>query len=329
MAFLDAKQDVYKVELTRHGIELLRTGKLDPKFYAFYDDDVLYDVDKSNTTEEQRAAEPRILSSSIIMEPIRNCVGTDRAGGSNDQQRELEIEQYAGQIGSIGKMLPTNDPTEVPRWNLKAVRGKIDLVNSVSYRQDGVLDANDIPQIVLEDAEYRWFFENTSIDVSKIPEERFYKFPDETFVAVVDDYVFVDLQELGVDFEAENFEIELYEIVENYNENYSKPLFFFKKPQSIVDGILLDDEQIVRYDTAALTKDEKLVDYYIDVLGDSEIPDAVFCAYSKSLQQNDKNNIYIQDGGVMSLGSRSCENKSEGLIGQYIIRKETDLGDPC
>ena len=43
MGFFDKKEDVMEIELTPHGRYLLSQGKLMPAFYAFLDDDILYD----------------------------------------------------------------------------------------------------------------------------------------------------------------------------------------------------------------------------------------------------------------------------------------------
>jgi hypothetical protein len=45
MTFFDKKQDVLKIELTPYGRSLLSNGKLMPKYYAFFDDDIIYDID--------------------------------------------------------------------------------------------------------------------------------------------------------------------------------------------------------------------------------------------------------------------------------------------
>ena len=44
MTFFDKKQDVLKIELTPYGRSLLSNGKLMPKYYAFFDDDIVYDI---------------------------------------------------------------------------------------------------------------------------------------------------------------------------------------------------------------------------------------------------------------------------------------------
>jgi len=43
MSFFDSKEEVINVEFTQYGRYLLSKGKFNPRFYAFYDDDVIYD----------------------------------------------------------------------------------------------------------------------------------------------------------------------------------------------------------------------------------------------------------------------------------------------
>lgn len=44
MSFFNKKEEVIDFELTQHGKRLLSIGKLNPVFYSFYDDDIIYDV---------------------------------------------------------------------------------------------------------------------------------------------------------------------------------------------------------------------------------------------------------------------------------------------
>jgi hypothetical protein len=52
MEFFDRKEDVIDIELTQYGKHLLSLGKFKPAEYAFYDDDVLYDVKYSAISDE-------------------------------------------------------------------------------------------------------------------------------------------------------------------------------------------------------------------------------------------------------------------------------------
>ena len=58
--FFDRKEDVIDLELTQYGKYLLSKGKMKPAYYAFYDDDILYDSDYTGISEEQNRTEDRI-----------------------------------------------------------------------------------------------------------------------------------------------------------------------------------------------------------------------------------------------------------------------------
>ena len=66
MTFFDPKQDVLDIELTQFGKHLLSQGKWKPYYYAFFDDDILYDSQYGGYDESQNAAQLRITSSARV-----------------------------------------------------------------------------------------------------------------------------------------------------------------------------------------------------------------------------------------------------------------------
>jgi len=60
MSYLDPKERVIDLQLTSYGKYLLSIGKLDPVYYAFFDDDVIYDAQYASVAETQSEVEPRI-----------------------------------------------------------------------------------------------------------------------------------------------------------------------------------------------------------------------------------------------------------------------------
>ena len=60
MEFFNRKEEVIDIQLTQYGKHLLSKGKFKPSFYAFYDDDVLYNSYYGGFEEEQRLTEDRI-----------------------------------------------------------------------------------------------------------------------------------------------------------------------------------------------------------------------------------------------------------------------------
>ena len=61
MSFFDSKEEVFDVQLTQFGKKLLAMGVFRPTFYAFFDDDILYNAQKAGFSEKQNQTESRII----------------------------------------------------------------------------------------------------------------------------------------------------------------------------------------------------------------------------------------------------------------------------
>ncbi len=78
MTFFNKKEDVLKIELTPYGRSLLSNGKLMPKYYAFFDDDIIYDANfAGDSTETQGAIKERILENTPRLKPQRDLVSPE------------------------------------------------------------------------------------------------------------------------------------------------------------------------------------------------------------------------------------------------------------
>lgn len=62
MSFLDQKEQVIELVLTKYGQQQIAKGLFLPDSYAFVDDDILYDTNKANYSETQNDSEDRIVS---------------------------------------------------------------------------------------------------------------------------------------------------------------------------------------------------------------------------------------------------------------------------
>ena len=61
MSYFDPKEEVIDQKLTPYGEYLLSIGKLNPTFYAFFDNDIIYDDNWAGvSSEKQSQIEPRI-----------------------------------------------------------------------------------------------------------------------------------------------------------------------------------------------------------------------------------------------------------------------------
>ena len=81
MRFLDPKEEVYKIKITPWGRYLLSQGKFTPTFYAFFDDDVIYDSsfleETGDTGEEQNNIQDRILDETPRFEGQTSFQGSE------------------------------------------------------------------------------------------------------------------------------------------------------------------------------------------------------------------------------------------------------------
>ena len=60
MEFFDRKEEVMDIQLTQFGKHLLSKGDFKPVYYAYYDDDILYDSQYGGFSEDQNATKDRI-----------------------------------------------------------------------------------------------------------------------------------------------------------------------------------------------------------------------------------------------------------------------------
>ncbi len=77
MTFFNKKEDVMKIELTPHGRDLLRKGQLSPKYYAFFDDDILYDTTAAGFSENNNEIKTRIINDTPSLKPQTTQTGVE------------------------------------------------------------------------------------------------------------------------------------------------------------------------------------------------------------------------------------------------------------
>ena len=90
MSFFDQKQEVLDVTLTTYGRYLYSIGRLLPEYYAFFDDDIIYDSSHSaspwHEPEDQNDIEERILRQTPRMKPV-----TNRSGVESSMKRQVKL----------------------------------------------------------------------------------------------------------------------------------------------------------------------------------------------------------------------------------------------
>jgi len=203
--------------------------------------------------------------------------------------------------GALYAPLGTSDLSseEAPLWNMKFYHNEMlnwsyAYTGSHASRRTPQIDASIIYKTKIRSTEYKPerpegadsepVFDEDGVlvpggiyqPVESEPVLREGIFSDGTFVEVEADYILLDLLEENAPYTMENFDIEVYEVKTETLANGSTrdeliPMKFKKKPQTIVDGILVDEEPV------DIELDPSYVEYYFDVFVDSEIDELTMC----------------------------------------------------
>lgn len=234
MSFTNKKERVIQIELTQFGKKLLSKGGFHPEFYQFFDDDIIYDNNYAGATDGTGKAQDRIKES-VRLAPQYVSLGLqtrfeketeDIEAGLKDLFEEIGINE--NQIESekllsfpLGDMnLKTQDH---PMFNLRAYdslitsntvqyltqSGQVAKIPQVSFKPEHTLQINTTHQTsdpgTLHDSEtYTLDFTENKIE-----------FLDGSFLLQDTEGVVISLDESNVKYTKENFEVEIYEVLEN------------------------------------------------------------------------------------------------------------------
>jgi len=285
MTFFDKKQDVLKIELTPYGRSLLSNGKLMPKYYAFFDDDIVYDISTIGGTEEQDAIKNRILNETPRLRPQRDLSSPENLITNFERSQSSSRPFSQVQLNYLTEPIGTSDGTQrnASSWHLTTILGEIDDTESTYDTSGSYL--RQIPQVnmtleytmqvrnVRDDSPIRGQAASPAVPVSRV-------FEDGTYLEILDDQIIARIiEENGFKFK-EGLEIEAY-IFEEDNETL-KPLKMLPITKSIVDGILVDPDE-----EDAVEIDETYLDYYLTIFYDENISDIDLCKGISKLQKED------------------------------------------
>ena len=68
MKFLNKKEQVFDIQLTSYGKHKLSAGDFKPTYYAFFDDNIVYDLEYTGGSEEQNNIHKRIKQDTQYLE---------------------------------------------------------------------------------------------------------------------------------------------------------------------------------------------------------------------------------------------------------------------
>lgn len=239
MAFINKKEEVIDIKLTQFGKNSLSRGVFKPAYYQFFDDDIIYDRKYAGITEEQNATEDRIKTE-VRMETQHLVKGI---------QTRFDIETkkiQSGERGVFEKLVQEMDPLEKekllqsPLYNCKAGSQDTPSFTLIPYTtklknvlggvqhltQSGI--HGKIPQLDMH-PKYTITVDTTNKidDPGTLYDSETYldlmsekvEFIDKSIIEVDSECLALTLDEFNIPYTLDNFEIELYEIVDTQTVN--------------------------------------------------------------------------------------------------------------
>lgn len=312
MLFANKKEEVLDIQLTPHGRYLLSIGKLRPVYYSFHDSNILYDGDYANVTEYSKDIEDRIQHNTPQLKTITTRVGREynlkkiyqpaiSLGAYTDKAQMLATVEQAHEqkLFLATEPLGTCSPetNAAPKWSIKVLNGEIS--GSVTHLTASYQTLR-IPQIDV-DLVHKTSIFNTQVATNELaivpdPALNSEVYADGTYVVVDPDHLLLEVIEENTEHDKSNVEVEIFEIVEedmisarsglagnrSIKENL-KPLFFKKKTNLVKNNILFDRDELPA--EPLINLDDKMVDYYFNVLVDDEIDVADLCEAQSTFEK--------------------------------------------
>lgn len=299
MSFFNPKEEVIEIELTQYGKHLLSKGKWKPVYYAFYDDDIIYDGKYAGLLETSSEAVER------IKEAPRTKTQYVFTGIEEQVKKNLQLIKDSKELLNSSKLLPKEEKhyaltqplgnstlgeRKSPAFLLNVLKGQI---SSSLVLQTGEQPNLRIPQIKLEDTIYKRKIQkfNPDFNYSAYGTQdinRTRVFEDGNLISIHQDYILLELFEKNVDNLNKNYDIELFLVEENENgeENFTQ-LHFDEVKENYKNGILLDSEEddITLSTRKAEEESLRISDPYratnfFDILIDNQIGEDVLCEMS-------------------------------------------------
>ena len=317
MRFFNPKEEVIDLQLTQHGKRLFAVGKFEPVYYGFYDGDVVYNVSYISGSEKQNESRGRIIYDTPRLRTQYSYTSVE-----SDKRKDLKRvplptheNHYFGD-SCLGNASLSNQHT--PAWKAGLLKGEF---TRTEHTITGSAPGVRIPQlyasveykvnVLSEFADAADMFPNggntNAEDFSAIGigsavgedgQDQFWsghiEFNDGSSIVVEKDHILLSLEELNVDFKNENFEIEVYEVLDSPASGSAgeqvdgtpkterlNPLYFSKDPMSVYE---LGASANGAWDDEISAVDPSYVEHYFEILVDREISPYEMCKYKNTIR---------------------------------------------
>ena len=292
MSFFNKKEDVLEFELTEYGKRLLEQGVMKPAYYAFFDDDILYDSAAGGFSENQNDAARRIKYETPSLRVQANTTGAETrvnefllnvTGGANEDIFASTISENSVSFVNAFQSAPHfsqkyflgADPigssdlkTEyAPAWHINCLAAEIsssqdyltvDLNNTNTGLANGIV--RQIPQLNIT-LDYKTFLAKSTFiednSVQNIVQLTSDHFDGNVELYVQENFLVLDVREKNAEFMKENVDIEVFEL---------------GPTSATTAGDQLVPLEFMREDNALEIPGDNKVEHYMNILVDGNIP---------------------------------------------------------
>lgn len=272
--YLNPKEDIIKIELTSYGIERLKSGRLNPVYYSFHDDEIYYgDPDTTEIYDKlEKDDHTRIHKDTSYITNYKKISNTEPEDYYSSIQPMGTADRKTSLHSSLTFKIHSKD-VEIASASIEQQKGYTGTLTEIDLGNlDYCLKAVALTDYDFEDPE-------ESIDdiFGDYPTNLF---EDESFIKIdAPDFMF-SLEEMNVTDEFDNFEIEFYEYDED-SEKYKEITQLPKYTEGVIkNGLLLDndnEEEITIYGNRS--SDSTIISELFLIETDDEIPDEIIEKY--------------------------------------------------
>lgn len=306
--FLNKKEQVIDLKLTSYGHYLFSIGDFNIEYYAFFDDNILYDGTYGGISESQSEILDRIqnktsyLESLVLFEDLQDRVTNSKGSAINyydldvtpaKERPRISTFRYGSAMGDAYLDGVTQDIA--PAWKIVNLNGGT--ISTVTEKLPTV--ELPIPQLNI-DLNYRLTPSTRTsprLSVNSVRQviSQTGRFFDRKTIALEVDTFLTYVEEVNTDILTHNFDVEVFEVLTgaidlNGNVLTSNDLlrrYFVSEIPQIVDGLMVTSTPQKQSGLPILSSS---VEYYFNFLSDQNVDKDLAC---RSLDVYNKQSYYI------------------------------------
>jgi len=308
--FINKKEQVFDIRLTTYGRYLLSVGNLKPAYYAFFDDNVIYDSRYANARAASLTAPPldtlaepqndihnRIKNETQYIESLTLFEGVESSDTTNEgtvnffdlqdlaakRRMRKDIFRFDSAIGDANL---DGDTDLAPAWKVVALQSEI---TSSTAKDEHTYPSGsiNIPQIninanyVLKTKEFGFNLNPRDVRGIDVTTNQFI---DGKVITLEQTDPLIYVEEKNTQIFTENFDIEVFDILTGSNGDTSLERKFFKKLSSqIKDGLMVSPKKIIIPESEITSGS---VEYYFDLLADFQVDHKLACAGAQTFNKD-------------------------------------------